>query len=119
MKDLCLLYQDNTLPQRMPQEEASRLQADWMAFLQESKKSGHLIDQNGLQPGHTATTISVRNGKVLTTDGPYAETKEQLGGYVVIDARDLNEAIQVASKIPTVRYGSVEIRPLYVFQPQS
>ncbi len=115
MKYLCLLYQDNTLPQRMPQQEAAQLQADWMAFLQEAKKSGHLVEQNGLQPGHTPTTLSMRDGKVLTTDGPFAETKEQLGGYVVLDARDLNEAIQVASKIPTVRYGSIEIRPLYVF----
>ncbi len=113
MKYLCLLYQDNTLPQRMPQEEASRLQADWMEFLKEEKKSGHLVDQNGLLPGHTATTISVRNGKVLTTDGPFVETKEQLGGYVVINARDLNEAIQVASKIPSARYGNIEVRPLY------
>ncbi len=119
MKYLCLLYQDNTLPQRMPQEEVSRLQADWTTFLKEEKKNGHLVDQNGLQPGHTATTISVRNGKVMTTDGPFVETKEQLGGYVVIEARDLNEAIQVAAKIPSARYGSIEVRPLYMFQPQS
>ncbi len=103
----------------MPQEEAAQLQADWMTFLKEEKKSGHLLDQNGLEPGHTATTISVRNGKLLTTDGPFVETKEQLGGYVVIQARDLNEAIQVASRIPAARYGSIEVRPLYMFQSQS
>ncbi len=119
MKYLCLLYQDNTLPQRMPQKEAAQLQADWMTFLQEEKKSGHLVEQNGLQPGHTPTTITARDGKMVVTDGPFAETKEQLGGFVVLDARDLNEAIQVASKIPTARYGAIEVRPLYVFQAQS
>ncbi len=119
MKYLCLQYQEESAAQKIPQEELVQLRDDYMVFLQEEKKSGHLLDQNGLLPTSTATTIRVRNGKVLTTDGPFAETKEQLGGYYVIEARDLNEAIQVASKIPAARYGSIEVRPLWSPQSQS
>jgi hypothetical protein len=76
------------------------------------KKSGHYIGGNALAPTHTATTVRVRQGKLATTDGPFAETKEQLGGYYLLKARDLNEAIQLASRIPGARFGSVEVRPI-------
>jgi hypothetical protein len=75
------------------------------------RESGHSIAAEALQPVHTATTVRVRNGKVSITDGPFAETKEQLAGFYLIDARDLNEAIQLASKIPPARVGSIEVRP--------
>ena len=75
------------------------------------KDSGHLLDGTPLHPVHTATTVRVRNGQATVTDGPFAETKEALAGFYLIDARDLNEAIQIASQIPPAKYGSIEIRP--------
>ena len=77
------------------------------------KKNGHWIAAERLQPVHTATTVRIRNGKQSTTDGPYAETKEQLGGFYLINAKDLNDAIQVASRIPSAKWGSVEVRPIW------
>ena len=79
------------------------------------KKTGHYLGGEALKPVNTATTVRVRNGKVSTTDGPFAETKEQLGGYNMIEARDLNDALQVASRIPSAKVGSVEVRPIEVF----
>jgi hypothetical protein len=77
-----------------------------------------MIGGEALQPTHTATTVRVRNGKVSTTDGPFAETKEQLGGYYLIEGKDLNDAIQVAARIPGAKTGSVEVRPIMVFAGQ-
>jgi len=82
-----------------------------MACGNELRASGHLISGTPLHPTHTATTVRVRNGQLAVTDGPFAETKEQLAGFYLIDARDLNEAIQLASKIPPAKYGSIEVRP--------
>lgn len=110
MKYLCLIYEDDTLWQKMPKAEVDRLYAQYSAFKDAVKKSGHLVGCNPLQPTRTATTVRVRNGKISTTDGPFAETKEQLGGYSLIEARDLNDAIQVASRIPGARLGSIEVR---------
>jgi len=73
-----------------------------------------LLGNHGLQPTQAATTVRVRDGKITTTDGPFAETKEQLGGYYLIEARDLNDAIQVAAKIPSARFGSIEVRPVWI-----
>ena len=89
----------------MPKDEAEKIYGEYFAFTDSIKKSGHYIGGNPLEPTHTATTVRVRNGKVSTTDGPFAETKEQLGGYYLIEARDLNDAIQVASRIPSARHG--------------
>ena len=82
------------------------------------RTSGLLIAAEALQPVETATTVRVRNGKVSITDGPFAETKEQLGGFFLIDARDLNDAIQVAAKIPSARLGSIEVRPVWEIRQQ-
>jgi hypothetical protein len=112
MKYLCLIYEDETVWQELPKAELDKLYAEYSAFKDGIKKSGHLVGCNPLQPTHTATTVRVRNGKVSTTDGPFAETKEQLGGYFLIEAKDLNEAIQVAAKIPGARFGCVEVRPI-------
>ena len=113
MKYLCLIYQDETVPQKLPKAEFEKIHSEYLAFTDEIKKSGRLLGNNGLQPTNTATTVRVRNGKVTTTDGPFAETKEQLAGYYLIEARDLNEAIQVAAKIPSARFGRIEVRPVW------
>ncbi|MBI1941764.1 MAG: YciI family protein [Acidobacteria bacterium] len=112
MKYLCLIYEDETLWQKIPKAEAEKVFGEYFAFQDSIKKSGHYIGGNPLQPTHTATTVRVRNGKVSTTDGPFAETKEQLGGYYLIEANDLNDALQVASRIPSARLGSIEVRPI-------
>ena len=112
MKYLCLIYEDETGWQKMPKGEIDELYAEYSAFRDGITKSGHLLGCNPLQPTNTAITVRVRNGKVTTTDGPFAETKEQLGGYFLIEARDLNDAIQVASRIPGARFGSIEVRPI-------
>jgi hypothetical protein len=85
---------------------------DYGAFTESIKKSGQYVGANQLQPSDTATIVRSRNGKVSTTDGPFVETKEQLGGYYLIEAKDLNDAIQVASRIPSARSGSIEVRPV-------
>ncbi len=112
MKYLCLIYQDETLWQRMPKAEADKIYGEYFAFTDDIKKSGHYVGGNPLQPTHTAATVRVRNGKVSTTEGPFAETKEHLGGYFLVEAKDLNDAIQVASRIPGARLGSIEVRPV-------
>jgi hypothetical protein len=112
MKYLCLIYSNETLWANMPKAEADKVYGEYMAFTEDIRRSGHYIDGNPLQPTRSATTIRSRNGNASTTDGPFAETKEQLGGYYLIEARDLNDAIQVASRIPSVRVGSIEVRPI-------
>jgi hypothetical protein len=87
-----------------------------VAYCEALKKSGHLIGVEALESVQTAMTVRVRNGKLSVTDGPFAETKEQVGGYFLIEARDVNEAIQVASKVPSVRFGTMEVRPVRDFQ---
>jgi hypothetical protein len=112
MKYLCLIYEEETLWQKMPKAEAEKIYGEYFAFGDNIKKSGHYVGGNALQPTHAATTVRMRNGKLSTTDGPFAETKEQLGGYYLLEAKDLNDAIQVASRIPGARMGSIEVRPV-------
>ena len=110
MKYLCLVYmQESTL--------ADVPDAECLAFGEMLRESGQRIAAEALQPTETATTVRVRNGSVSITDGPFAETKEQLAGFYLIDARDLNDAIRVASKIPPARVGSIEIRPIRELKP--
>jgi len=116
MKYLCLIYDDETIWTSMPGDQMEAVMSEYFAFTSDIQKNGQYLDGNALQPTHTATTVRVRNGKLSTTDGPFAETKEQLGGYYLIEAKDLNEAIQIAGRIPSVRYGSVEIRPIQEFE---
>ena len=106
MKYLCLIYSDEKGLDARPETEWGGLVSECLAAHEELSKSGHVIASEALQPVHTATTVRVRNGKLSTTDGPFAETKEQLGGFYLIEARDLNEAIQVASRIPSARSGA-------------
>jgi hypothetical protein len=90
---------------------------DHAVLEQELRKAGKYKGCGALQPTGTATTVRVRSGKTLVTDGPFAETKEQLGGYYLVDAEDLDAAIAIAARIPTARHGSVEVRPLALFNP--
>ena len=115
MRYLCLIYDDEQKIAGMSKSESDAFMGEYFEFTESIRKSGHYLGGEALQPVQTATTVRVRNGKASTTDGPFAETKEQLGGYYLINARDLNDAIQVASRIPSARLGSVEIRPLMEF----
>jgi hypothetical protein len=112
MKYLCLIYEDEKMLDAMSGSEFDALMGEFTAFTREIRKSGHFLGGEALQPTPAATTVRVRDGKVSTTDGPFAETKEQLGGFYLISARDLNDAIRVASRIPSARLGSVEVRPI-------
>jgi hypothetical protein len=116
MKYLCLLYFDETGWPKIPKPEQEKWLSEVFAFNESIKKSGHYVASNALQPTQTAATVRVRNGKLLATDGPFAETKEQLGGYYLIEARDLNEAIQIISRNPGAHYGSIEVRPIWEMQ---
>jgi hypothetical protein len=112
MKYLCLIYDDEQLWARMSAAEQNAIMGEYMAFSRDVAESGHMLGGNQLHPTSTATTLRVRDGALSVTDGPYAETKEALGGYYLIEARDLNEAIQVAARIPSARLGAVEVRPI-------
>ncbi len=105
MKYLCLVYMEEARPSAVPDSECA-------ACGDNLRHAGKLVAAEALQPVETATTVRVRNGKVSVTDGPFAETKEQLAGFYLIEARDLNEAIQVAARIPPAREGSIEVRPV-------
>jgi hypothetical protein len=112
MKYLCMIYSAEAEWPKLPPAEAEKWMAEYMAYGAELKDKGHYIMSQRLQPTHTATTVRVRDGKLSTTDGPFAETKEQFGGYYLIEANDLNEAIQLAARCPGARHGAVEVRPL-------
>jgi hypothetical protein len=112
MKYLCLVYVDEKNRDALPKHELNACIDESLDYDEVLKKSGHYIASDALQSVETATTIRIQNGKPFTTDGPFAETKEQLGGFYLIEARDLNEAIQVASKIPPARLGCIEVRPI-------
>ena len=120
MTYLCLIYVEEKKVGTMTKAERDAITGVYFAFTEAIQKSGHFLGGEALEPVHAATTLRVRNGKLSTTDGPFAETKEQLGGFYLIQARDLNEAIQVAARIPSARQGSVEVRPVQEFaQPSS
>ena len=112
MRYLCLVYVEERALNAMSQEELDGLRAEALDYNDALRRSGHYVVSNALQPVQTATTIRSRDGRISTTDGPFAETKEQLGGFMLIEARDLNDAIRVASRIPPGRLGCVEVRPI-------
>ena len=111
MKYLCLICAETVMETMSPAFAAQHFEA-YREFTRTIRDSGHFVACNRLQPANTATTLRVRQGNAAVTDGPYVETKEQLGGYFVIEARDLNEAIQVAARIPGAAIGCVELRPV-------
>jgi hypothetical protein len=112
MKYLCLAYEEESKLNALSKSEWDALRAETLTYLEELRKNGYIIAAEALQSVRTATTVRVRNNKISITDGPFAETKETLGGFFLINAKDLNEAIQLASKWPSARLGSIEVRPI-------
>lgn len=112
MKYLCLAYEEERALNDLTPAEWERLRAETLAYVDDLKNRGRLVATEALQSARTAATVRVRNGSPLVTDGPFAETKEQLGGFFLIEARDLNEAIGIALKWPSARLGTIEVRPI-------
>src|SRR5215510_14401163 len=112
MQYILLIYgNENSYAQRSETERLA-IRAEFLKFTQDIVKSGHFRAGDPLHPTSSASTVRVRDGKVLTTDGPFAETKEQLGGYYIVDAQNLDEALGLASRIPAANWGSIEVRPI-------
>ncbi len=112
MRYICLAYEEESKLNAMSKEEWESLRKETLGYLQELRDSGYIIAAEPLQGVQSAATVRVRNGSLSVTDGPFAETKETLGGFFLINARDLNEAIKVASRWPSARFGSIEVRPI-------
>ena len=112
MRYLCLIYYNEKDLNALSQNARQALSEESHAYCDLLRQKGQFIAAEPLEPVHTATTVRIKAGKATTTDGPFAETKEQLGGFFMIDVADLNEAISVAAKIPAGRIGSVEVRPI-------
>jgi hypothetical protein len=112
---MCLIYDDEKVWQGMSEDDRNAAFGEYGAFTQSIQESGNMVAGDALQPTSTATTVRVRDGETLMTDGPFAETKEQLGGYYLINAKDADEALAIAARIPSAKYGSIEVRPVMVF----
>lgn len=112
MMYVCLIYTDDQQLQALPAESFAAIESACVEYEDELRANGQLLAVEALQPIHTATTVRVRGERLSVTDGPFAETKEQLAGFYLIEARDLNEAIRVAARIPPAHLGSVEVRPV-------
>jgi hypothetical protein len=112
MQYLLLIYDRESDWTAMSENDRGQMMQDYFAFTNAIRESGHYIGGNPLQPVATATTVRVRDGRTMTTDGPFAETREQLGGYYLIEAKDLDDATGVAARIPGARMGSIEVRPI-------
>ena len=118
MRYLCMICYEQTTLDSLSKPEFDALVADALAYDDELRKEGHYLYSGALQSVETATTLRIQSGKVVITDGPFVETKEHIGGFIVIEARDLDEAIQLASKIPPGRLGPIEIRPIQELEPR-
>lgn len=118
MQYLLMIYRSEAELVKMTGAERQKMSAEYGAFTQSIIQTGAFKGGDGLQPSTTATTVRVREGKILTTDGPFAETREQLGGYYLVDAKDLDAAISIAALIPGARDGSIEVRPIMVYSPE-
>jgi hypothetical protein len=115
MRYMALIYTEEVDPSTVPAERFQEVMAEYIKFGNEAQAAGVMKGGDALQPTQTATTVRVREGKTLTTDGPFAETKEALGGYYIFEARDLDEAIEWAARLPGSWWGSVEVRPILEF----
>jgi hypothetical protein len=115
MQYLLMIYRSEAELGKLTQDDRKQMMADYGAFTQSIIQSGHFKAGDGLQPTSTATTVRVRDGKILSTDGPFAETREQLGGYYLVDAKDLDTAIGIAARIPGAKSGSIEVRPVMIY----
>jgi hypothetical protein len=118
MRYLLLIYSAEVPPEQVPQSEVDKVMGEYNAFTQAITNRGVYKGGEALMPTATATTVRVKDGKRAVTDGPFAETKEALGGYYLLDVKDLNEAIEIAATCPGARYGSVELRPIMEFPQQ-
>lgn len=116
MQYLLMIYQNEVEYAKNDAATSQKMLAEYQAFTQSIIQSGNFKAGDRLQPTTTATTVRVREGKTLTTDGPFAETREQLGGYYLIEAKDLNAAIEIAARIPSARIGSIEVRPIWMYE---
>jgi hypothetical protein len=116
MRYVLTIYEDETWWATQSPEETGKMMAGYQAFGEAAQAAGVMAGGEGLQPTRTATTVRVRNGGRLVTDGPFAETTEQLGGFYILDCKDLDEAIEWASKIPGAEKGSVEVRPVMDYE---
>ena len=112
MKYLCLIYDDEQVMAGMSKSEGEAFMGEYFAFTEGIRQSGHYVAGEALQPVAAATTVRIRNGQVSTTDGPFAETKEQLGGLYVVDVPDLDAALAIAARLPSALVGSIEVRPI-------
>ncbi|MEY9108132.1 hypothetical protein ABH999_004328 [Bradyrhizobium yuanmingense] len=115
MQYLLMIYQNEAEYAKIDAATSQKILAEYQSFTQDIIQNGNFKAGDRLQPTTTATTVRVREGKTLTTDGPFAETREQLGGYYLIEAKDLNAAIEIAARIPSARIGSIEVRPIWVY----
>ncbi|HUP31488.1 MAG TPA: YciI family protein [Gaiellaceae bacterium] len=112
---MLLIYDDEATWAGMSEDEQQAVMGEYFAYTEELRKAGAYVAGDALQPIGTATTVRVRDGEQLLTDGPFAETKEQLGGYYLVDVDSIDDAVRWAAKIPSARYGSIEVRPVVVF----
>lgn len=119
MKYLCMVIIDEKKLNAMSPSERRKLDDESLAYDETLRKSGHFLAAQALQGIETATTIRAKGDKISITDGPFTETNEQIGGFVLIEARDLDEAIQLASKIPVMRFGCIEVRPIMELSPSA
>jgi hypothetical protein len=115
MQYLLLIYRSEADMAKMDAAAGKKMGEDYGSFTQSIIQSGHFKAGDGLQPTSTATTVRVRDGKTLTTDGPFAETREQLGGYYLVEAKDLDTALEIAARIPGAKVGSIEVRPIMIY----
>ena len=116
---MLLINTDESYYGTLSEEQMGQLMGEYMQFGEKIEKAGVQVASHRLRPSSSTTTVRVRNGEVLSTDGPFAETKEQCGGYYLIDAKDLDEAIAWAAKIPSSKYGAIEVRPVWVMDEDS
>jgi hypothetical protein len=112
VKYILLIYTSEAEAAQRSEQENQEVWNGYMSFSQEISKSGHMLAGDPLEPVGTATTVRVKSGKIVKTDGPFAETREQLGGYYIVEAKDLDEAVSLAARIPDARYGAIEVRPI-------
>src|ERR1700743_603604 len=118
MQYLLMIYRSEAELLKKSDAERVKIAADYGTYTQSIIQSGHFKAGDGLQPTTTATTVRVREGKILTTDGPFAETREHLAGYYLVEAKNLDEAIGLAARIPNAKDGSVEVRPIMIYSPE-
>jgi hypothetical protein len=117
MKYLCLVFYDEKVRNALSDEDSQALIEEVRSFHEDMRRGGHFLMAFPLQQAYSASSVRLRNGKATVTDGPFAETNEQIGGFVLLEANDLNQAIQLASRIPPARLGGIEVRPIMELNP--